>query len=105
MILIILAFVVGVVLGGYIFFKLILNAYATDRTHMISLLDKTITDVDNAVNAELLSIEKCDDNILVSFAKNGRFIAQGKSLQEALDNTRTRYPNITFKYKTDIEDI
>jgi hypothetical protein len=94
-----LVFVVGVVVGWLWHAKLVFRKIAEDPDRMIRMLQavKTIN-LDNSDDEPFeLKVERHDNAIYLFRNDTNEFLAQGTTLQEALDLVNKRFPDMNFK--------
>jgi hypothetical protein len=95
-------FVVGVLIGALVITIGIVRTYNKDPRDVIALLNS----FDNSLHPDdhcELEIENHESLVLLSNTTTGMFIAQGKTLEDALTNAQLRFPELTFVYKMPVE--
>ena len=95
-----LILVAGMLIGWYLRGKLLLMIMTADPSHMIRLLEnlKKLDELDdNDKELVEVEIERVDNTYFIYSKTSKEFLAQGTSVEEALDSVHSRYPNQTFK--------
>lgn len=122
---ILISLAVGLFLGSYLLFRLIIAAFKNDPGVVIEELSKQCgfetkikptndvkmfnaeTDEVVSVPQELLdeaielTVEQHSNQFYMFFKHNDAFVSQGKSILEALDRAHKRYPGNDFVYTLD----
>ena len=112
-----LIFVIGVLLGGYWFYLLMVNAFTKDPELVLKHLAaeyEEIDDVEEYINAKTneiinvqsdflddcveLTVEKHNSQIYMFFKDTDKFAGQGKTVLEALERVHKRFPGNNFTY-------
>jgi hypothetical protein len=94
-----LVFVVGVVVGWLWHAKLVFRKIAEDPDRMIRMLQAVkIIKLDNSDDQPFeLKVERHNDAIYLFRNDTNEFLAQGTTLQEALELVNKRFPDMNFK--------
>lgn len=105
-----LIFILGVVAGWNLNSWRIMRRIIEDPDKMLKAIERVkelqqeVKELNRSTSGREIRIEKHGD-MLYLFAKDtDEFLAQGKSLQEALDVVETRYPDQTFQGKISKEE-
>lgn len=122
---IIISVAIGLFLGSYLLYRLIIAAFKNDPGMVIEELSKqcgfetksmlnddvkmfnAVTDEEVSVPQELLddavelTVEQHSNQFYMFFKHNDAFVSQGKTILEALDRAHKRYPGNDFVYTLD----
>jgi hypothetical protein len=99
-------FLIGMLLGGYIFFILLIKTYDSDPELVINCLEgkdldeelksKTNKSTNKSTNKVELICEYHGSQVYVFFKKDDVFAGQGTTLAEALEQAMQRFPGVLF---------
>jgi hypothetical protein len=103
---VIIAFVIGLLIGGYIFFWLTVTAYSMNKQDVIDALDKSISIDDDekpisaktTANAIEILIEQHGAKFIGWAADSDMFVSQGNTIEEVLKYASERFPGTEFTY-------
>ena len=106
---ILITFVLGFIYGWWLhgrWTQRIMNKLLEDPSSLITILEK-FKQPDNTQtdSAHPLRVEQHDDVIYLYNGATGEFLAQGATLQEALDLVGQRFPDKTFKGVLSKEEV
>ena len=97
-ILLILSFICGIVVGWIWHARLLFSKILSDPDKMIDLLEKYKSSKPEVQTGERpMRVERHGDAIYLYAKDTEEFLAQGNSLQEALEIVEKRFPGQTFK--------
>ena len=98
-IVVLIIFLVGMFFGGYVFFRLMINAYDNDPSIVLKYLDGPET-IDKPANSTTemveLVVEHHGSKVFMFFKKDDVFAGQGTTISEALEQATQRFPGIKF---------
>ncbi len=95
-------FLIGMLLGGYVFFILLIKTYASDPELVIKCLEGKDLDeeinsnTNKSTNKEELICEYHGSQVYVFFKKDDVFAGQGHTLAGALEQAMQRFPGVLF---------
>lgn len=106
---ILITFVLGFIYGWWLhgrWTQRIMNKLLEDPSSLITILEK-FKQPDNAQtdSSHPLRVERHDDMIYLYNGATDEFLAQGDTLQEALDLVGQRFPDKTFKGVLSKEEV
>lgn len=96
-------FLSGVVFGWLLHARSMFNRVTQDPDKMIDLLEKykaakeEVEQEETSVKMTEVRVEKIGDMFYLYTIKDNEFLAQGPSLEDALEAVKKRYPNRNFK--------
>lgn len=95
----ILTFISGIVVGWLWHSRMILRRMLMDPDTMIRLLEKYKKDRSTATETvtRTMRVERHGEHIYLYAEDNNEFLAQGTTLQAALDIVQKRFPDQNFK--------
>ena len=105
-VIVVVSFVIGAALGGWIFYASMMRAYDNNPSAMLTALARhsRLAEIEDEETYYELEVEKVGSKIHVSFKDNGMFVAQGNTLDEAVDAAQERYPTMAFIYEIELAD-
>ena len=96
-------FLFGVFIGGFLWNKIIMRAYARDPKAVIELFDKDTSsntvESDEGYEYVELEVEKHGNQIMMWFKECGTFVSQGETVDEALEVAHERFPKFNFHFE------
>ena len=105
-VIVVVSFAIGAALGGWIFYASMMRAYDNNPVDMLTALARRsqFAEIEDEETYYELEVETIGSKIHVSFKDNGLFVAQGNTLDEAIDAAQERYPTMAFIYEIELAD-
>lgn len=102
----VVAFLAGLIFGGYLFFSMMMHAYTMDKQYVLDTLEKASDSNDKPLKQEPkfvsgsveILIEQHGTKFIGWMADSGVFVSQGITIEEVLKLASERFPGTEFTY-------